>query len=92
MAKINDTLERILNISAQELNVRIHKYKEIQQCCIKEILERLNLKRNEIVTHINSECNQMDEKVVREELASYKIKKETEELDNFIDRIKKFRL
>lgn len=90
--KINDTLERILNISAQELNVRIHKYKEIQQCCIKEILERLNLKRNEIVTHINSECNQMDEKVVREELASYKIKKETEELDNFIDRIKKFRL
>ena len=34
----------------------------------------------------------MDEKVVREELASYKIKKETEELDNFIDRIKKFRL
>lgn len=90
--KINNELERILNLQEQVFFAQIHKYKEMQQLFIKQVLSSLDSKKEELINHIQVECNQMDEQEVREELASYKIRQETKELNNFIDRIKKYRL
>lgn len=90
--KINSELERILNLQEQVFFAQIHKYKEMQQLFIKQVLSSLDSKKEELINHIQVECNQMDEQEVREELASYKIRQETKELNNFIDRIKKYRL
>lgn len=90
--KINGELARILNISNQELCNQINTYKEIQKYCINEILKALNEKKGAIVCRIKNQCEQMSDKEARKELAAYKIDNETKNLDDYIGRIKKFRL
>jgi hypothetical protein len=89
---INKELMRVLCITKQELNDALIFYKGLQQNHIKQILRRLTEKKEKIIIDIQNSCNQMNEKQVREELESYKIEKETREVNNFIDRIKKFRI
>ena len=55
-------------------------------------LHNLRKIKDNKINEIQTVCNQMDEKEIREELISYKIRNETEEIDSFIDRIQKFRL
>lgn len=89
---INLEMQRILNITEDELFNTFLFYKEMQKNVIMQNLYNLRKIKDNKINEIQTACNQMDEKEIREELISYKIRNETEEIDSFIGRIQKFRL
>ena len=89
---VNGEICSILKISESDFCAYFEKCKNLQFKCIRKNIEKLQEIKTQTIKNIKNECEKLSEEELRKEFVKYKIKAETSRIDEFIDRIRKFRL
>ena len=89
---INSEIISILGISQNDFLEYFKKYKNLQTECIKKNIDKLIKSKEIIIKKIKTECNALSIEELRENFLEYRIENETRKIDEFIDRIRNFRL
>lgn len=91
-AVINATLLQLLQISSYEMSSYLNYCNEIIHNCILSNCNIIKKKREEIIENIKTEIQNTNEDKLREILTNYRIKSETDNLTQIINRIEESRL
>ena len=89
---INAEIMRITHLGENEFVSYINQCKAIQMECIEQNYNLIKMQKDIIVEQIKKDEAAMTEQEVREAFAEYKISTMTKSLDDFMERIKNFRL
>ena len=89
---MNEEIISILNISEVDFKFYFELCKNLQTECIKKNIEKLRDSKMQIIEQIEKYCAKLSVEELRKNFLEYKIKVETQQIDEFINRIIEFRL
>lgn len=89
---INEEIISTLKITAVEFKSYFQKCKDLQIECIKKNIEKLRESKKQIIEQIEKDCDKLSVEELKKNFLEYKIKVETQQIDEFINRIVEFRL
>lgn len=88
---IRKQLSIILNIQSSDIDQFDNEADKIEEQYVDFIIQSLNDNKDLIENNVKQEVDNLSEDVLREELFEYRIKSETEDIQNRIQRINRFR-